>query len=88
MIKVNKAEVFLKGKENEICGELGIIFNALIEEIGIEDTKTMVYLALDTVINENMKQERKEQIIRKNELKKKLKENLPKDLAEILCSLI
>lgn len=88
MIKVNGTECFLEGKEDEICAEMGMIFNNLIEEIGINKTKTMVYLALDTVITENMKPQRKEQIIRKKELKKKLREDLPKELAEILCSLL
>lgn len=88
MIKVNGTKMYIEGKENEICGELGIIFNGLIQEIGINKTKTMVYLALDTVITENMKPERKEQIIRKKELKEKLRQNLPKELAEILCNLL
>lgn len=54
MIKVNGSKCFLKGKEKEICGELAMIFNALIKEIGINETSTMVYLALDKVITENM----------------------------------
>lgn len=88
MIKVNRSICFLKGKVNEISVELGIIFNGLIEEIGINKTKKMVYLALDKAITENMKPERKEEIIRKKELKEKLRQNLPKELAEILCSLL
>lgn len=88
MIKVNEDYCVIKGKENEIYVELGIIFNGLVEEIGINKTKAMVYLALDTVITENMKPQRKEQIIRKKELKKKLRQYLPKKLAEILCSLL
>lgn len=65
MIKVNGPKCVLKGKESEICGELGVIFNGLIEEIGINKTNTMVYLALDGVITANMKSERKEEKIRK-----------------------
>lgn len=88
MIKVNGTKMYIKGKENEICGELGIIFNGLIQEIGINKTETMIYLALDSVITENMKLERKEEIISKKELKEKLRQNLPEKLAESLCNLI
>lgn len=88
MIKVNGTECFLAGKEDEICAEMGMIFNNLIEEIGINNTSSMVYLALDIAITKNMKPQRKERIIRKKELKKKLREDLPKELAEILCNLI
>ena len=55
---------------------------------GINNTSSMVYLALDIAITKNMKPQRKERIIRKKELKKKLREDLPKELAEILCNLI
>lgn len=88
MIKVNKTEVKIEGKENIICGELGIIFNCLYENIGEERTKSMVKIALDTVFEENKKEDRIKHIIKKKELKTKLREDLPKEIADILCSLI
>lgn len=84
MIKVNKTEVKIEGKEDIICAELGIIFNCLYESIGEEETKSMIKIALDTVCEEN----KKEDMIKKKELKTKLREDLPKELADILCSLI
>lgn len=88
MIQVNNIYVKLKGKESEICADLGMIFNSIIEEIGIEKTKTLINIALETVIKENEKETRIEQIKTKKELKAKMQRNLPKELADLLCSLI
>lgn len=88
MIKVNGTECFLKGKENEICGELGMIFNSLYEIIGEKRTKQMIKIAIDTVCKENKKDYAKVNFIKEKELKNKLIQGLPEDLAEILCNLI
>lgn len=87
MIKVNKNKVEIEGKENIICAELGVIFDSLYEQIGEERTKLMIKIALDTVCEQNKKDMIKH-IIKKKELKTKLREDLPKELADILCSLI
>lgn len=54
--------------------------------IKVNKIKTMINGALDTVITENMKPQRT--IIRKEELKKKLRQDLPTELAENLCNLL
>lgn len=88
MIYVNDTFVRVKGKGKELCSELAMVFNIIFEEYGIEETKHIINLALELVIEENQKEYRQEQIKNKKELKEKMKKNLPKDLAEMLCSLI
>ena len=56
MIKVNKQNIEIEGKENIICAELGMIFNSLYEQIGEKRTKQMIKIAIDTVCEENKKE--------------------------------
>lgn len=84
MIIVKETNIEMEGKENVICGKLGIIFNTLIEEIGERRTKRMINIALHTVIEEN----RKRQIKDKKDLKARIQRDLPKEISDILCSLI
>lgn len=88
MIVVKESNIKLKGKESIICGELGIIFNTLIEEIGERRTKRMINIALDTVIEENKKEYIKQQIKDKKALKARIQRDFPKEISDILCSLI
>ena len=88
MIKVNKQNVKIKGKENIICAELGMIFNSLYEQIGEKRTKQMIKIAIDAVCEENKKDYVKTHFIKKKELKEVLKRDLPEDLAKILIQLI
>ena len=88
MIKVNKQNIEINGKENIICAELGMIFNSLYEQIGEKRTKQMIKIAIDTVCEENKKDYKKLLIIKKKELKNKLKQDLPEELANILYSLL
>lgn len=75
MIKVNRTNVEIKGKENEIVGELGMIFYSLYEELGKKKLKQMIDICLTNVINDT------------TEIKKKIKQEFPKDLADMLCTL-
>ena len=88
MIIVNGSRFNLDGKPSEICGELCVIFNVLYEELGEIGLRTMVKTALDKVLEENKTKVRKEQIKNKKELEKKLKQDLPEEIANILCSLL
>lgn len=88
MIKVNKQHIEIEGKENIICAELGMIFNSLYEQIGEKRTKQMIKIAIDAVCEENKKDYVKEHFIKKKELKNKLKQDLPEELAKILCELL
>lgn len=88
MIKVNKQNIEIEGKENIICAELGMIFNSLYEKIGEKRTKQMIKVAIDTVCEENKKDYVKLHFIKKKELKNKLKQDLPEELANILCNLL
>ena len=88
MIKVNKQNVEIEGKENIICAELGMIFNSLYEQIGEKRTKQMIKIAIDTVCEENKKDYVKAHFIKKKELKEVLKRDLPEDLAKILLEII
>ena len=81
MIKVNKSKINLEGKPSELCGELGMIFNAIYEKLGETELKFMIKTAFEVVKEENKNIERKE-------LKNKLKQYLPEELANILCSLL
>lgn len=45
-------------------------------------------IEIDTVCEENKKDYMKVHIIKKKELKNKLKQDLPEELANILCSLL
>lgn len=78
----------VKGRPNEIAGDLGVIFNIIYETLGEIELRFMVKTVLDTVIKENKTKVRKEQIKNKKELEKKLKQDLPEELANILCSLL
>lgn len=75
MIKVNKENVEIKGKESEIAGELGMIFYSLYEQFGEKKLKQMIDICLKVVIDDT------------KEIKKKIKQEFPKDLANILCNL-
>ena len=88
MIKVNKQNIEIEGKENIICAELGMIFNSLYEQIGEKRTKQMIKIAIDTVCEENKKDYAKVHFIKKKELKNKLKQDLPEELAKILSELL
>ena len=78
----------VKGRPGEIAGDLGVIFNIIYETLGEIELRFMVKTVLDTVIKENKTKVRKEQIKNKKELEKKLKQDLPEELANILCSLL
>ena len=88
MINVNKSKIKLEGCPSELCGELGIIFNEIYEQLGETELKFMIKTAFEVVKEENKTRKRKEQIICKKELKNKLKQDLPEELANILCSLL
>lgn len=78
----------VKGKPIEIAGDLGVIFNIIYETLGEIELRFMVKTVLDTVIKENKTKVRKEQIKNKKELEKKLKQDLPEEIANILCNLL
>lgn len=78
----------VKGRPSEIAGDLGVIFNIIYETLGEIELRFMVKTVLDTVIKENKTKVRKEQIKNKKELEKKLKQDLPEEIANILCSLL
>ena len=78
----------VKGRPSEIAGELGVIFNIIYEKLGESELRFMVKNALDVVIKENKAEVRKEQIKKKKELEKKLKQDLPEEIANILCSML
>ena len=78
----------VKGRLTEIAEDLGVIFNIIYETLGEIELRFMVKTVLDTVIKENKTKVRKEQIKNKKELEKKLKQNLPEEIANILCSLL
>ena len=88
MIRVNKQNIEIEGKENIICAELGMIFNSLYEQIGEKRTKQMIKIAINTVCEENKKDYIKVHFVNKKELKNKLKQDLPEELAKILCELL
>lgn len=78
----------VKGRPSEIAEDLGVIFNIIYETFGEIELRFIVKTVLDTVIKENKIKVRKEQIKHKKELEKKLKQNLPEEIANILCSLL
>ena len=78
----------VKGRPSEIAGDLGVIFNIIYETFGEIELRFIVKTVLYTVIKENKTKVRKEQIKHKKELEKKLKQNLPKEISSILCSLL
>ena len=88
MIIVNKQHIEIEGKVNIICTELGMIFDSIYEKIGEKRTKQMIKIAIDTVCEKNKKNYVKLHFIKKKELKNKLKQDLPEELANILCSLL
>lgn len=75
MIKVNRTDIEIKGKESEIAGELGMIFYSLFKEFGEKKLKQMIDISLKVVIDDT------------KEIKKKIKQEFPKDLANMLCKL-
>lgn len=78
----------VKGRPSEIAEDLGVIFNIIYKTLGEIELKFMVKTVLDTVIKENKTKVRKEQIKNKKDLEKKLKQDLPEEIANILCSLL
>lgn len=88
MIKTENGKIEIIGKSDEVCSDLGVIFNTLIETIGEKRTKEMIKIAIDTVCEENKKDRVKVNFIKKKELKNKLKQDLPEEIADILCSLL
>ena len=84
MIKTENGNIEIIGKCNEVCADLGVIFKTLIETIGEKRTKEMIKIAIDAVSEEN----KKVHFIKKKELKNKLKQDLPEELAKFLCSLL
>lgn len=88
MILSDEGVYQVKGTRREIVEDFGEIFNIIYENLGETELKLMIKTALDIVIKENSSETRKQGIKNKRELKNKLKQDLPEELANILCSLL
>lgn len=84
MIKVIDNYINIEGKLNNICDEISLIYFKLIMEIGKEETIALIDMALDKslyIVEKNDK-------ILKKDIKEKIKEKFPKNIAETLCNLL
>ena len=85
MIKTENGKIEIIGKIYEVCSDLGVIFNTLIETIGEKRTKELIKIAYEVVTEDS---ESKIKKVSNKELKEILKRDLPEELANILCSLL
>ena len=85
MIKSSKGITTIVGRKNEVATDLSVIFGELIKTIGEDETKEMIRIAYEVLIEDSESKIKKES---DKELKEVLKRNLPEDLAKILLELI
>ena len=85
MIKSSKGITTIVGRKTEVATDLSVIFGELIKTIGEDETKEMIRIAYEVLIEDSESKIKKES---DKELKEVLKRNLPEDLAKILLELI
>ena len=85
MIKSSKGITIIVGSKEEVATDLSVIFGELIKTIGEDETKEMIRIAYEVLIEDSESKIKKES---DKELKEVLKRNLPEDLAKILLELI
>lgn len=94
MIKVDDINTIICGQENEIAEELGVIMNALKNELGTEKTLRMIQIVMEKVFEGELKIEsfrvnKKENTGKKDiEEIKEILDKLPDDLSKMLKHLL
>lgn len=94
MIKVDGSKIIIHGRENEIAGELGVIMNALKNDLGTEKTLRMIQIVMEKVFEGELKIEsfrvnKKENTGKKDiEEIKEILDKLPDDLSKMLKHLL
>ena len=94
MIKVDDINTIIYGQENEIVEELGVIMNALKNELGTEKTLRMIQIVMEKVFEGELKIEsfrvnKKENTGKKDiEEIKEILDKLPDDLSKMLKHLL
>lgn len=85
MITSKEGKVEIIGKKEDVVADLSCIFDMLIKHIGEDETKEMIKVAYEVIIEDS---EYKIKKVSSKELKEVLKRDLPEDLAKILLELI
>lgn len=85
MIKSKEGKVEIIGKKEDVVADLSCIFDMLIKHIGEDETKEMIKVAYEVIIEDSEYKIKKET---DKEIKEIIKRDLPEDLAKILLELI
>lgn len=82
MIKSSRGKVEIIGKKADVTADLACIIDTLIKNIGKYETKEIIKIAYEIIEDEKIEENCTE------ELKKMIKEKLPKEISKILLELI